>query len=166
MSTFFRKRPPYQARHEHNTEIDEDLPIIGPASDSDDDFPLLEPEMGTEVDADDDFPIVGPAAEDEPAEALALADFAEIPIVEATETKPSRQFTPSTKLNLPEAPAWVQEQANKRSTHDSNDLSNHIPVQLENAIQVIISNEMEAAEKRIKQKILDELNAFLKNSSF
>ena len=79
-----------------------------------------------------------------------------------------RTFQPSNKLRLAEAPAWVQAQAKQAAelSHSASDMtnrSNHTPLQLQNAIQVIINNEMAEAEKRIKQKVLDELASYFEN---
>lgn len=185
MTTFFRKRPPYSARTEPAIgDHQDDFPLIGPASDSDDDhnLPVLEAEVDAEnyAESDDDFPIVGPAAEDYfeednqlSAESALDSTRSEIPIAAPVtaiaSTKPARQFTPSDKLRLPQTPDWVQQQAHGTgSTLDdrSEELTNQIPQQLENAIQVIIHNEMAEAEQRIKQKIFSELKKHLKNQSF
>lgn len=183
MSTFFRKRPPYQPRHEQPTELAEDFPVVGPASEDmiDDDFPVLTPEdelwaygeQDAEQYDEEDFPIVGPAAES--AEESDYFDHVESnqaahrPLVKASATAAPtatrKQFTSSSKIRLPEAPSWVQEQADSLSKHSnpSCDLPKTIPVQLENAIQVIINNEMEEAERRIKQKVLNELKNYFEN---
>ena len=157
MSTFFRKRPPYTLRSEHTLEHDDDFPVIGPASDNVDEhnYPILE----AETESIDDFPVVGPAAEayyqeeevEDYEEELAVV----APITAATVSPKKvapRQFSSSDKLQLPQAPKWVQEQAH--SSH------NTISPQLENAIKVIINDEMEQAEKRIQQRILNELNNY------
>ena len=170
MSSFFRKRPPYAPREtpaKQTTQAD----VIA------DDYPVVSPSEAVE-----DFPIVGPADED------ALYDFdAEIPTLSpaaaeveddsrasAVEPAPmpvastKRTFQPSNKLRLAEAPAWVQAQAKQAAelSHSASDMtnrSNHTPLQLQNAIQVIINNEMAEAEKRIKQKVLDELASYFEN---
>ncbi|MDO5667792.1 MAG: hypothetical protein Q4G44_08225 [Alcaligenaceae bacterium] len=182
MSTFFRKRPAYKPRTEQFSEIEDDFPVVGPASEAidpdHDDIPLLKPQAQpvdypTVAIDDDDFPIVGPAAEDDHQEFHEQADEAsKLPIAEpivnaipsTTALRGSRQFTPSDKIRLPAAPAWVQEQAGSYGISDGNDthceLPKTIPLQLENAIQVIINNEMEEAERRIKQKVLAELKNY------
>lgn len=156
MTTFFRKRPPYTPRSEHTLEQEDDFPVIGPASESinESDYPILE----AETESVDGFPIVGPAAEEyheeEDEQELPIAT----PIAASTATPTAhkvtpRQFTPSSKLQLPQAPDWAQEQA-----HSANNI---ISPQLENAIKVIINDEMEQAEKRIQQRVLNELKNHL-----
>ena len=180
MSSFFRKRPPYAPREAPTKQTtQEDFPSVSPATEDviADDYPVVSPSEGVE-----DFPIVGPADED------ALYDFdVEIPTLSpaaaeveadsrasAVEPAPmpaastKRTFQPSNKLRLAEAPAWVQEQAKQAaelslSASDATNRSNHTPLQLQNAIQVIINNEMAEAEKRIKQKVLDELASYFEN---
>ena len=68
MSTFFRKRPPYTPRSEHEQSHEDDFPVIGPAAEDtfeeDNDYPVLE------VDSDEnDVPIVSPA---EPIDSIPL----------------------------------------------------------------------------------------------
>lgn len=194
MSIFFRKRPPYPPRHEAEPEADDDFPVVGPASESinhdDHEIPTLRPEPIAEEDTSvefddyeaDDFPIVGPAGEhddaqhrdkgdvernnrlsgSEAANAVAHSRSA------ATSGRSGRQFTPSNKIRLPAAPAWVQEQADSDGISESDEISPNspkpLPRQLENAIRVIINNEMETAEQRIKQKVLDELKNYFQQS--
>ena len=157
MTSFFRKRPPYQPRTEHSIAEDDDLPVIGPASE-DDDFPVVDAVDNPVVDDDfddNDFPIVGPASDNDPEIAENKPAKEAIPIV--TPSKPARQFSASNKIKLPQTPEWVQQRA--RQSEYIEDDSSHIEIspQLENAIQTIISDEMKQAEQRIKQKILLEL---------
>ena len=180
MSSFFRKRPPYEPREAPAKQTtQEDFPSVSPAAEDviADDYPVVSPSEGVE-----DFPIVGPADED------TLSDFdVEIPTISpaaaeveddsrASAVEPAsmavastkRTFQPSNKLRLAEAPAWVQEQAKQAAelSHSAPDMANranHTPVQLQNAIQVIINNEMAEAEKRIKQKVLAELASYFEN---
>ena len=147
MTTFFRKRPPYASRTPHNPAADDDVPVIGPASEHVDesDYPILE----AEPEPIDDFPIVGPAADDavvqeEQEEDIPIA----APLAPAAPIS-TKQFTPSDKLRLPQAPDWVQEQA--RSLHHTA----HHP--LEDAIELIINDELAHTEQRIRQRIFDEL---------
>lgn len=174
MPTFFRKRPPYNPRATQSVETEDDFPVVGPASEDHDDFPVLSPETELddyEHDADEDFPIVGPAADvydnedDEMTDVRRLGTDAiqSSTSAAAAQTKPTRQFKPSSKIRLPQAPAWVQEQAASMASQTSCELPKSIPIQLENAIQVIINNEMEEAEKRIKQKVLNELKNYFEN---
>lgn len=179
MSSFFRKRPPYQPREEHTIAQDDDFPIVGPASEDyiEDDFPVLNPTQEEE-----DFPIVKPDNEyGEAIPTLSPAAASVAPVVEravehavayAPTAAPTpaieptkRQFHPSNKLRLPEVPSWVQEQAESygQLQNPACDLPNTTPIQLQNAIQVIINNEMAEAEKRIKQKVLDELKNYFEN---
>ena len=180
MSSFFRKRPPYVLREAPAKQTtQEDFPSVSPATEDviADDYPVVSPSEAVE-----DFPIVGPADEDalydfdvetptlSPAaaevEADSKASAVEPAPMPAASTK--RTFQPSNKLRLAEAPAWVQEQAQQAaelslSAPDMTNRANHTPVQLQNAIQVIINNELAEAEKRIKQKVLDELANFFEN---
>ncbi|QPT39639.1 Uncharacterised protein [Oligella ureolytica] len=144
MTTFFRKRPPYASRTPHNPAADDDVPVIGPASAHVDesDYPILE----AEPEPIDDFPIVGPAADDAVVQEEQEED---IPIAAPAAPISTKQFTPSDKLRLPEAPDWVQEQA--RSLHHTA----HHP--LEDAIELIINDELAHTEQRIRQRIFDEL---------
>jgi hypothetical protein len=175
MSTFLRKRPPYTPRQQSN-DLEDDLPIVGPASE-DDDFPVLSPETGLAHDDfdDEDFPVVGPAADTYSDEDLTradgkfdtgsgAADSIKATTVSSTSSPLARQFTPSAKIRLPQAPAWIQEQAASYSNEAQCELPKTIPIQLENAIQVIINNEMAEAESRIKQQILNELKNYFKNN--
>lgn len=180
MSSFFRKRPPYVLREAPAKQTtQEDFPSVSPATEDviADDYPVVSPSEAVE-----DFPIVGPADEDalydfdvetptlSPAAAEVEADSKAIAVepapMPAASTK--RTFQPSNKLRLAEAPAWVQEQAQQAtelspSAPDMTNRANHTPVQLQNAIQVIINNELAEAEKRIKQKVLAELANFFEN---
>lgn len=180
MSSFFRKRPPYVLREAPAKQTtQEDFPSVSPATEDviADDYPVVSPSEAVE-----DFPIVGPADEDalydfdvetptlSPAAAEVEADSKAIAVepapMPAASTK--RTFQPSNKLRLAEAPAWVQEQAKQAAelSHSASDMtnrSNHTPLQLQNAIQVIINNELAEAEKRIKQKVLAELANFFEN---
>lgn len=144
MTTFFRKRPPYASRTPHNPAADDDVPVIGPASAHVDesDYPILE----AEPEPIDDFPIVGPAADDAVVQEEQEED---IPIAAPAAPISTKQFTSSDKLRLPQAPDWVQEQA--RSLHHTA----HHP--LEDAIELIINDELAHAEQRIRQRIFDEL---------
>lgn len=144
MTTFFRKRPPYASRTPHNPAADDDVPVIGPASAHVDesDYPILE----AEPEPIDDFPIVGPAADDAVVQEEQEED---IPIAAPAAPISTKQFTPSDKLRLPQAPDWVQEQA--RSLHHTA----HHP--LEDAIELIINDELAHTEQRIRQRIFDEL---------
>ena len=144
MTTFFRKRPPYASRTPHNPAADDDVPVIGPASAHVDesDYPILE----AESEQIDDFPIVGPAADDAVVQEEQEED---IPIAAPAAPISTKQFTPSDKLRLPQAPDWAQEQA--RSLHHTA----HHP--LEDAIELIINDELAQAEQRIRQRIFDEL---------
>ena len=180
MSSFFRKRPPYVLREAPAKQTTQaDFPSVSPATEDviADDYPVVSPSEAVE-----DFPIVGPADEDalydfdveiptlSPAAAEVEADSKAIAVepapMPAASTK--RTFQPSNKLRLAEAPAWVQAQAQQAtelspSAPDMTNRANHTPVQLQNAIQVIINNELAEAEKRIKQKVLDELANFFEN---
>ena len=180
MSSFFRKRPPYVLREAPAKQTtQEDFPSVSPATEDviADDYPVVSPSEAVE-----DFPIVGPADEDalddfdveiptlSPAAAEVEADSKAIAVepapMPAASTK--RTFQPSNKLRLAEAPAWVQAQAKQAaelslSASDATNRSNHTPLQLQNAIQVIINNEMAEAEKRIKQKVLAELASYFEN---
>ena len=180
MSSFFRKRPPYVLREAPAKQTtQEDFPSVSPATEDviADDYPVVSPSEAVE-----DFPIVGPADEDalddfdvetptlSPAAAEVEADSKAIAVEPASMAAAStkRTFQPSNKLRLAEAPAWVQEQAQQATelSHSASDMTNranHTPLQLQNAIQVIINNELAEAEKRIKQKVLDELAIFFEN---
>ena len=180
MSSFFRKRPPYEPREAPAKQTtQEDFPSVSPAAEDviADDYPVVSPSEGVE-----DFPIVGPADEDTlydfdveiPTISPAAAEVEDDSRASAVEPAPmpvastKRTFQPSNKLRLAEAPAWVQAQAKQAaelsySVPDMINRANHTPVQLQNAIQVIINNEMAEAEKRIKQKVLAELASYFEN---
>ena len=180
MSSFFRKRPPYTLREAPAKQAtQEDFPSVSPAAEDviADDYPVVSPSEGVE-----DFPIVGPADEDTlydfdveiPTISPAAAEVEDDSRASAVEPAPmpvastKRTFQPSNKLRLAEAPAWVQAQAKQAaelsySVPDMINRANHTPVQLQNAIQVIINNEMAEAEKRIKQKVLAELASYFEN---
>ena len=180
MSSFFRKRPPYVLREAPAKQTtQEDFPSVSPATEDviADDYPVVSPSEAVE-----DFPIVGPADEDAlydfdvetPTLSPAAAEVEDDSRASAVEPAPmpvastKRTFQPSNKLRLAEAPAWVQAQAKQAAelSHSASDMtnrSNHTPLQLQNAIQVIINNEMAEAEKRIKQKVLDELASYFEN---
>lgn len=180
MSSFFRKRPPYAPREAPTKQAtQEDFPSVSPATEDviADDYPVVSPSEGVE-----DFPIVGPADEDTlydfdveiPTISPAAAEVEDDSRASAVEPAPmpvastKRTFQPSNKLRLAEAPAWVQAQAKQAAelsyrAPDMINRANHTPVQLQNAIQVIINNEMAEAEKRIKQKVLAELASYFEN---